>query len=249
DELAFWYDEYSANPDKEMLVAVRPAMLTIKDSLLIGLSSPHARRGLLYEKYKQHFGRDDAKALVWQAPTADMNPDIDPDELDALTEELGPAAASAEIGAMFRDDISSFISEDALLACVDTGVRERAWQSQWSYQAFIDPSGLRSDSFTAAIVHKEWWQGTAIGILDALREYTPAPGVTPQACVEDIAALLRSYRIRKCLGDRYAGEWPVEAFRKYGITYEQAARPKSEQYAACLPLLNSARVRLLDHKP
>src|SRR5262249_50716674 len=48
-------------------------------------------------------------------------------------------------------------------------------------------------------------------------------------------------------GDRYAGEWPAEQFRKHGITYEAAAKPKSDLYRDFLPLLNSGRVDLLDH--
>ena len=67
EELAFWRDDNSANPDKEILRAVRPSMLTAKGSVLIGISSPYAKRGLLYEKHRDHYGRDDSKVLVWQA--------------------------------------------------------------------------------------------------------------------------------------------------------------------------------------
>jgi hypothetical protein len=48
-------------------------------------------------------------------------------------------------------------------------------------------------------------------------------------------------------GDKYAGEWPVEAFAKHGVRYEQSAEPKSDLYRDLLPLLNSGRVELLDH--
>jgi hypothetical protein len=48
-------------------------------------------------------------------------------------------------------------------------------------------------------------------------------------------------------GDKFAGEWPVEAFARYGIRYEQSAAPKSDIYRDLLPLLNSGRVELLDH--
>jgi hypothetical protein len=33
---------------------MKPAMITQPDSLLIGLSSPCAKRGLLYDKYRDH---------------------------------------------------------------------------------------------------------------------------------------------------------------------------------------------------
>jgi len=43
---------------------------------------------------------------------------------------------------------------------------------------------------------------------------------------------LKSYRISKITGDRYAGEWPLERFRKHGISYEPAQKPKSDLYRA-----------------
>ena len=57
---------------------------------------------------------------------------------------------------------------------------------------------------------------------------------------------LKTYGIGRVRGDRYAGEWPREAFRKHGITYEPAEQPKSRIYANFLPLLNSRRADLLD---
>jgi hypothetical protein len=42
DELAFWPTEDSASPDREVLDALRPAMLTIPTSMLLCASSPYA---------------------------------------------------------------------------------------------------------------------------------------------------------------------------------------------------------------
>ena len=47
-------------------------------------------------------------------------------------------------------------------------------------------------------------------------------------------------------GDRYAGEWPREQFRKLGIQYELSQKPKSDLYRDFLPLVNSRQVDLLD---
>src|SRR5262249_54926098 len=60
----------------------------------------------------------------------------------------------------------------------------------------------------------------------------------------DFAALLKSYRVASVSGDRYAGEFPRELFRKYGISYELATLTKSELFRDLLPLLNSVRVTL-----
>ena len=43
DEIAFWRDESSVNPDEEILAAIRPGMATCPDPLLFAISSPYAR--------------------------------------------------------------------------------------------------------------------------------------------------------------------------------------------------------------
>src|SRR5262249_48958075 len=49
DEIAFWYDENSANPDEEVLVALRPGLITIPGAMLLCASSPYARKGALWQ--------------------------------------------------------------------------------------------------------------------------------------------------------------------------------------------------------
>jgi hypothetical protein len=46
DEIAFWRSDDSANPDAEFIGALRPAMATIPDAMLLCASSPYARRGV-----------------------------------------------------------------------------------------------------------------------------------------------------------------------------------------------------------
>ena len=67
DESAFWRSDESANPDKKILAALRPAMATIPNGLLIGLSYPYRRAGALYEAYRDHYGKDGDAVPVWQA--------------------------------------------------------------------------------------------------------------------------------------------------------------------------------------
>src|SRR5262245_38733943 len=57
---------------------------------------------------------------------------------------------------------------------------------------------------------------------------------------------LKSYRVSRISGDRYAGEWPREQFRKVGIAYEPAQKPKSDLYRDLLPAINSRKLDLLD---
>jgi hypothetical protein len=54
DELAYWAsDEDSSSPDVEVLNALRPSLSTIRGSMLLCASSPHARRGALWDAYRK----------------------------------------------------------------------------------------------------------------------------------------------------------------------------------------------------
>jgi len=52
--------------------------------------------------------------------------------------------------------------------------------------------------------------------------------------------------VTKIVGDRYAGEFPRELFRKHGIAYVPSEKPKSELYLETLPALKAHRIELLD---
>jgi hypothetical protein len=75
-ECAFWRDDASAAPADELYVAIVPGGATIPGSMIVGISSPHRRDGLLYEKWKDHFGKPDDEVLVIQAPSRALNPSL-----------------------------------------------------------------------------------------------------------------------------------------------------------------------------
>jgi hypothetical protein len=120
DEIAFWRDETSANPDIEILRALRPGLASIPHSVLLIASSPYRKAGVLYAVFARHFGRDDAPTLVWRGTTLEMNPTLDPDVVERAYED-DPGSAASEFGAEFRDDINDFVSRDVVEACVIRG--------------------------------------------------------------------------------------------------------------------------------
>lgn len=245
DELAFWTtDEYGANPDAEIINALLPGMGTIPDSVLIGLSSPYARRGALWENYRAHFGRNGDDTLVWQADTATMHPHAPDSRLGRLIAkayEKDEIAASAEYGAEFRRDIETFVSREAVDACVVPDRHELPPVSGVHYVAFVDPSGGSQDAMTLAIAHQQ--DGRAV--LDCVRERQPP--FSPAAVVEEFAAAVKAYRASSVTGDRYAGLWPRERFREHGIEYRVSEKVRSDLYRDLLPQLNSKQAELLDH--
>lgn len=243
DELAFFStDDDAANPDSAVIAAIRPATLTIPNAMLLCSSSPYARKGALWDAHRKHFGRDNDPVLVWQAATRTMNPTVSQAVIDEELER-DPASARAEYLAEFRSDVQGFVAAEPVRACTATGIYERPYQQGVTFHAFCDPSGGSQDSMTLCIAHSAASTGTVI--IDCIREQK-AP-FSPEQTVQQFSDVLKSYRVSKLIGDRFGGAWPVEAFSKVGILYEPSAKPKSDLYVDLLPLVNSARVELLDH--
>ena len=120
DEVAFWRSDDSANPDREIVAALRPAMATVPGALLLAISSPYARRGCLWDAYRQHYGQDGDPVLVWAAATRAMNPTV-PAHVVAHALAEDEAAARAEYLGEFRRDLEAFVAREALEACVVPG--------------------------------------------------------------------------------------------------------------------------------
>ncbi len=245
DEVAFWQNDDSANPDAEILAALRPAMATVPGALFVAISSPYARRGELYRVHREHFGKDGDPLLVVQADTRTFNPTVPQSVIDAEYES-DPARASAEYGAQFRSDVESLITSDALAACVVLGRYEQPRLPGTSYRVFLDfAGGSGQDSATLAIAHTEVRDGLEVFVLDAIREVRP-PFSPDRVCVE-FADTLRSYGLSRAVSDKWGGLFVVEQMRKHGIHVEPSAKAKSDLYAALLPLVNAGRAELLDH--
>jgi len=244
DEVAFWWnDETSANPDREVLRAVRPAMLGVKDAALLCISSPYAQRGVLWDAFRRHYGRDDAKVLVWKAATWTMYPGVDRDFL-ADEEAADPVAYASEYGADFRTDLASFIGPETWDAAVIKARRSLPYDPTLRHVAYVDTAGgAGKDSATLSItaVKRDKTLATA-----SLTEWRPR--FSPTAVAEEMANQLKSYGLTIVTGDRFSGDvWP-DLLRKHGITYKVSERNTSEVYAAALPLISSSgRVELLDH--
>ena len=233
DEIAFWRSEDSANPDVEVLNALRPALATLGGKL-IALSSPYARRGALWDTYQRHYGKP-GSVLVAQAESREMNPDL-PQRLVDQAYERDAASAAAEYGAQFRNDLEQFLDRDVVDAALRSGPLELPFDRQHRYRAFVDPSGGGRDEFTLAIGHREG-ERTVVDVLRGMRG-------TPAEIVGEYVELLRSYSVRQVRGDRYAGSWPGDEFGRYKVQYEASDKVRSDLYLDLLPALNSGRVEL-----
>ena len=244
DEAAFWKSETSSEPDVEVLQAVRPGLSTLPGARLICISSPYARRGVLWQAFKAHHGQDADPVVVWVADSQTMNPALDP-AVVAAAYDADPASAAAEYGAEFRTDVAAFVSREVLDACIAPGrMSLPPCGDTHQYVAFVDPSGGSQDAMTLAIAHAEERDGQVVAVLDDVEERRPP--FSPEQVVEEFTATLRRYRIYTVTGDRYGGAWPAERFLAHGITYEPSALVKSDIYREVLPLMTSGRAVLLD---
>jgi hypothetical protein len=243
DEIAFWRSEDSANPDHEIIRAIRPGMATIPNSMLLCLSSPYARKGVLWEAYENHFGRD-SDVLVWAADTLSMHPTLDRAFIEREFES-DPVSAASEYGKdgaiQFRRDIEGFLSKEDVEGVTVQGRKELPFNDRYQYSAFVDPSGGTQDSMTMAIAHRE---GRKV-VLDVIREQT-AP-FDPETVTDSFCVDLKRYKVSQVKGDHYAGEWPRARFRKNGIRYDPSDKTRSDIYRDVLPMFTSGELELLQH--
>jgi hypothetical protein len=233
DEISFWRSEDSANPDYEIINAVRPGLASL-DGPLIALSSPYARRGELWNNYRRHHGKE-GPILVAQASTLTMNPTL-PRRIVDQALERDPAAAAAEYLAQFRNDITAFITREL----VDSNTRSEPLilppQRGTRYSAFVDVAGGGADEYTLAISHREGERCVIDGLW--------AEKGDPAAITGRYAEILKQYRIYTCTGDRYGGEWPRQEYRKHGITMTNSDLNRSGLYVEVMPMLQTGAVEL-----
>ncbi len=206
----------------------------------------------LVDMLKQHEAQTDPRLFVrWFAGTVEeANP--------ALNTPLGPTRESIEDA---RLALPSWIYRRLCLnlpgqpdgAAFDAGKVEEAIvkgrtvlqpQPGIEYVAFCDLSGGGADDATLSIAHHH----EGVAVLDLVIDQGQRSNGTfsPDATVGKFADVLKQYRCAMVTGDRYAAQWPVQAFEKHGILYRPAELNRSQIYAAIEPLLNSGQVELLD---
>jgi hypothetical protein len=241
DEICFWRDDTSRDPASAVLQALRPALSTIPGSLLLCASSVYARSGIAYEMFSKHWGQNASKTLIWKLGTLEMNPSFKVETIEAARLEDAAAAAS-EYDSEFRQDVSGFLLDADIDSAIDRGIRSRPLSLRFTYHAFCDMSGGRSDAATLAIAHFEYGRI----VVDRI-EVAEAPH-DPTVVTARFADVLSGYALSRLVGDAYAGEWVPSAFAKHRIAYVASDLSKSEIFLECLPLFTSGMLSLPDHQ-
>ena len=240
DEVAFLRDELSAEPDIELYRALLPALATT-GGMLIGISTPYRRNGLLYQKHRDHFGQDSAHVLVVAGPSTAFNPTLD-QKVIARAVAADPEGARAEWDAEFRADIASFLDDATIDAAVDCArPLELPPRSGVDYRAFVDASGGRHDAYTLAIGHLDGERC----VCDVIRGVRPP--FDPAQVTAEFAKLARDYGVTTLTGDNYSAGWVQGAWRDCKIEYQRSEIAKSQLYVEALPLFTRGLVSIPDH--
>jgi hypothetical protein len=251
DEISYWNNaETMTETDEKIMRAVRPAMKQFGDhAMLIKLSSPSLKQGVLYSEYKAHKDGTLPKSYaVFKAPTWVMNSILPSKEL-AEEFELNPEAFDVEYRANFTDSLSSFIVPEY----IEMGVLKRVHMQPPEaelvrYTAAID-AAYKGDAFTFTVCGYsngrlrqyliKGWQGTKL------------KPVSSYEVAEFIRNICKVYNIDEVAADQYSFQPLREIFGTYGVSLkEYVFTPafKKKIYFNLKKLVHSQQIDLLDHE-
>jgi hypothetical protein len=258
DEVAFYRLEGAADSDAEIQASIRRGMISFPQTKLVKISTPYMKSGILYDDFKRAFGQDDPDLLVWRASSLLMNPSLRAERLDR-ERRLDPSRFAREYEAEFAEDVATFLPAALVDGAVQVGRRELPPQRGCRYVGACDTSGGGLCAFTFSIVHVEGDGAARRVVQDVMRTWSkPRGGQTDlEGAVREISAIAKRYSVTTVVGDRYARGWVREAFKRNGITYQDATvagkggesvyLDKSAAYLEAEPLFAQGLVEILDN--
>ena len=78
--------------------------------MLVSISTPYRKTGLVYQKWHEHFAADDDAVLVVRGPSRQFNPLLTEQSVQQALKD-DPEGARAEWEAEFRSDLATFLDE------------------------------------------------------------------------------------------------------------------------------------------
>jgi hypothetical protein len=246
DEIAYWWNEQeNKNPDREILRAVRPGLMTLSESLLVMITTVYRRQGVPYERWRDYFGVNSDRILVTLAPSRTFNPLLFEEEIQAEIAD-DPIDGRASYYSEWRDDLASYVLRDVLEAATARGTFVRPYDPANRYIATLDPAeggSPTADRAAAAITY----QKDGVAITAWMKEWVPP--FNPAEVIREFAWRCREYHVHRAWSDVHAFEWNKLELKKYpGVpTLEQFDEDSSVRAVEALASLNTgSRVILLD---
>lgn len=231
DEVARWGNDDSAMSIAELrdavLLRMRPG------AQIMYVSSPWAPMGFLYDAVKEGWGRPTVNRLVIKTPAYDMAPSIwTPDKLEIAKRD--PRVYRTDIEADFADPEESLFTTQMLDAATRPSPLVLPPEPNTQYTAAIDPA-TRGNSFTLVVatgsgrkqkqvVMAKQWTGSAVAPL------------SPKAVLQEIAFLLKAYRVSVLDSDQYMGDALRDLAMESGIVLVPHAWTSTERTKRYLTL-------------
>ncbi len=250
DEIAYWnLEENSAEQDEAILRAARPALLQFQDQgLLIKLSSPGIKQGLLYNEYIRRHELPESY-LTLKAPSWVWNTILLEKE---FREEyiLDPTGFDAEFRANFVDAISNFIMPEYVDLCT---IKGQSWVppeggTDIVYCAALD-AAFKGDRFAFTLLG---WDGTKVKqyVMKTWKGSRLKP-VKAKEVAKYIRSICKEFGISRVHADQYSFQPLREIFEQYGVTLIENPFTntfKKQIYFNLRKLIHNQGIDLLDHE-
>jgi hypothetical protein len=245
DELGFWvHEETAANPEREVIAALRPAMSTLTHTKLIKISTPHRKEGILWEDFQN---RESLDYPVWQVSSKEMNPTI-PEDFLKEAERENKEDFRREYLAEFTDSLVGWITWEMLEPCVVRGCREFPRVSNGTYVAAVDPA-FRDSDFGFAVLHRSDYGNITVPFAARWTGTHNSP-VNLESISVQINDVLQRFGINSLVGDQYSFPILQEHFEKLGIFYREfpfGSHTRASIYGNLRQLMTQQKLSLVDH--
>lgn len=253
DEIAFWnLDESMKETDAKIMKAVRPAMKQFREfGMLIKLSSPGIKQGVLYNEYKKgRAGELPDTYAVFKAPSWVMTPeDVVPSEEFVEEYELDPDSFDQEYRGNFADSLSFFITPEYIDMSIVKNVEFMSPEGgAQKFTAAID-AAYKGDRFTFSIT--SYINGRLRQYVSKAWEGTRQKPVSAFEVAEYIRNMCKTFGIDEVAADQYSFQPLKEIFNTYGVNLkEYVFTPafKKKIYFNLKKLIHSQQADLLDNE-
>lgn len=251
DEIAYWnLDENMKETDVKIMKAVRPAMKQFgKLAMLIKLSSPGIKQGVLFNEYQMdRAGKLPSSYAVFKAPSWVMNTILPKAEF-VEEWEYDEDGFDTEYRSNFADSLSNFMSPELVDLARQTGIKfmPPLDTKEAKYFAAID-AAFKADRFTFTLVSVRenritqhvimGWEGTR---KDPVKAHTVA---------QFIKNIIKNFPVDHVAADQYAFQPLKEIFDQYGVElkeYTFTPTFKKKIYFNLKKIVHSQQLDLLDH--
>lgn len=235
---------------EELLRAAETRLVPRAQGWLI--SSPYGPAGLLYELYKDHFGKP-GRVLVIHAPTRALNPSFPAEQVEAIRQRE-PDVAAREYDAAWIDAETSFFEGASIDRAVRAEPLERPPVRGARYVAAWD-AATRGNSWTLVVARNLAPDGEPARIEVAVaKQWTGSKSrpLDPEATIREIAATLATYGVREVLSDSWSADALNAVARRFGLAVREWAPATRadrvhEMYRGLSVLLSSGRLELPPH--